>query len=84
MRGLLKYYTGFLIALFKKERKMEDDFGPWKTVQRYAGIATFMGRPLVRDLSKLDIALIGVPFDGGSENRPGQRHGPREMRNMSS
>ena len=51
---------------------------------RYAGIATFMRAPLVSDLSKLDIALIGVPFDGGVENRPGQRHGPREMRNMSS
>jgi guanidinopropionase len=43
-----------------------------------------MGTPLVRDPSKLDIALIGVPFDGGAENRPGQRHGPREIRNMSS
>ena len=51
---------------------------------RYTGIATFMRTPLVRDLSKLDIALIGVPFDGGVENRPGQRHGPREIRNMSS
>ena len=51
---------------------------------RYAGIATFMRTPLVRDPSQLDIALIGVPFDGGVENRPGQRHGPREIRNMSS
>jgi len=51
---------------------------------RYTGIATFMRTPLVRDPSKLDIALVGVPFDGGAENRPGQRHGPREMRNMSS
>lgn len=51
---------------------------------RYSGIATFMGVPPVRDPSKLDIALIGVPFDGGAENRPGQRHGPREIRNMSS
>ncbi len=51
---------------------------------RYAGIATFMRAPLVRDPSKLDIALIGVPFDGGVENRPGQRHGPRQIRNMSS
>jgi guanidinopropionase len=32
----------------------------------------------------LDIALIGVPFDGGVENRPGQRHGPREIRNAST
>jgi len=51
---------------------------------RYTGIATFMRAPLARDLSKLDIAFIGVPFDGGAENRPGQRHGPREIRNMSS
>jgi len=43
-----------------------------------------MRTPLVRDPSKLDIALIGVPFDGGAENRSGQRHGPREIRNMSS
>ncbi|MCK4762963.1 MAG: agmatinase [Candidatus Aminicenantes bacterium] len=51
---------------------------------RYTGIATFMRTPLVQEVSGLDIALIGVPFDGGVENRPGQRHGPREMRNMSS
>ncbi|MEA1963799.1 MAG: agmatinase [Candidatus Aerophobetes bacterium] len=51
---------------------------------RYCGIATFMRRPLIRDPSKLDIALIGVPFDGAVENRPGTRHGPREIRNMSS
>ncbi len=51
---------------------------------RYTGISTFMRTPLVHNPSKLDIALIGVPFDGGAENRPGQRHGPREIRNMSS
>ena len=51
---------------------------------RYAGIATFLRTPLVCDPSRLDIALIGVPFDGGVENRPGQRHGPRDIRNMSS
>jgi guanidinopropionase len=64
---------------------MEDGFGYGPmSAPRYAGVATFMRTPLVRDPSKLDIALIGVPFDGGVENRPGQRHGPREIRNMSS
>jgi guanidinopropionase len=43
-----------------------------------------MRTPLVSDPGELDIAMIGVPFDGGAENRPGQRHGPREIRNMSS
>ena len=51
---------------------------------RYSEIATFMRAPLVRDPAEVDIALVGVPFDGGVTNRPGARHGPREMRNMSS
>ena len=51
---------------------------------RYAEVATFMRAPRVRDPRELDIALIGVPFDGGVTNRPGARHGPREMRNQST
>lgn len=51
---------------------------------RYAGVATLLRRPLVKDPSGVDIALIGVPYDGATENRPGPRHGPREIRNMSS
>ncbi len=43
-----------------------------------------MRAPHVQDPSDLDIALVGVPFDGGVENRSGARHGPREVRNMSS
>jgi guanidinopropionase len=51
---------------------------------RFSGIATLMRAPLARDLTDVDIALVGVPFDGAVENRPGARHGPREVRNMSS
>ena len=51
---------------------------------RYSGIATFMRTAQIDDPSQLDIALIGVPYDGGVENRSGQRHGPREIRNMST
>jgi guanidinopropionase len=51
---------------------------------RYAEIATFMRAPIVEQLDKLDIALVGVPYDGGTSNRPGARHGPREIRNSSS
>ncbi|MCH8959797.1 MAG: agmatinase [Bacteroidetes bacterium] len=43
-----------------------------------------MGTPLVGDPAEVDIALVGVPYDGATENRPGPRHGPREIRNMSS
>ncbi len=51
---------------------------------RYAGIATFMRAPLAQRPADADIAMIGVPFDGGVTNRSGARHGPRELRNQSS
>ena len=59
-------------------------FDGQRSALRYAGIPTLLRAPLVRDPANLDIALIGVPFDGGAENRPGQRHGPRQIRDMSS
>jgi guanidinopropionase len=51
---------------------------------RYTGLATFMRLPFQEHPEGLDIALIGVPFDGGVTNRAGARHGPREIRNQSS
>ncbi len=51
---------------------------------RYTDIATFMRAPLMRDPAGVDVGLVGVPFDGGVTNRPGARHGPREIRNSSS
>ena len=48
------------------------------------GIPTFMRTPYHPDSEGLDIALIGMPCDGGVTNRPGTRHGPREIRNQSS
>lgn len=52
-------------------------------VPRFAGLPTFMRLPVARP-DEVEIALIGVPFDGGTTNRPGARHGPREIRNQSS
>ena len=54
------------------------------TMPRFAGVPSFMRLPVVNDYTKLDIAMIGVPWDGGTTNRAGARHGPREIRNMSS
>ena len=51
---------------------------------RYTEIATFMRAPLATTLADVDIGLIGVPTDLGVTNRPGARHGPREIRNSSS
>ncbi|MCV6594021.1 MAG: agmatinase [Silicimonas sp.] len=51
---------------------------------RYAELATFMRAPLATTLADLDIGLFGIPYDGALTNRPGARHGPREVRNQSS
>ena len=53
-------------------------------VPRFAGIATFMRLPAVASAAGLDIALTGMPWDGGTTNRAGARHGPREIRSQSS
>ncbi|MED5242247.1 MAG: agmatinase [SAR324 cluster bacterium] len=45
---------------------------------------TFFRTPFQETSKGLDIALVGVPFDGGVTNRVGARHGPREIRNQSS
>ena len=54
------------------------------TTPRFADIATFFRLPVVKDLKDLDYCICGVPWDGGTTNRPGARHGPREVRNSSS
>ncbi len=56
-------------------------------VPRFAGIPTFMRLPNVdfaTARSEVDIGIIGVPWDGGTTNRPGARHGPRQLRDLST
>jgi len=53
-------------------------------VPRFAGHSTFMRLPAVASAEGLDIALVGIPWDGGTTNRAGARHGPREVRSQSS
>lgn len=55
---------------------------------RFAGVATLMRLPQLAwndtRFKQLDIGLIGVPWDGGTTNRPGARHGPRQVREAST
>ena len=55
---------------------------------RFAGIPTFMRLPHVDldnpKLKDVQIGIIGTPWDSGTTNRPGPRHGPRQLRDMSS
>jgi guanidinopropionase len=53
-------------------------------VPRFAGIATFMRCPLAMDPAEADIGILGIPWDGGTTNRPGARHGPRAVREQST
>jgi arginase family enzyme len=51
---------------------------------RFAQIPTFMRLPHHRIPGDLDVALVGIPFDGGTSYRAGARFGPREIRVQSA
>jgi len=51
---------------------------------RFSGIASFMRLPHVPCATDLDIALIGIPYDGGATYRSGPRFGPRHVREQSA
>jgi agmatinase len=51
---------------------------------RYTGIRTFAGLPHTRDLSGVDVAVVGAPFDTATSYRPGARFGPEGIRAGSS
>ena len=55
---------------------------------RFAGVPSFMRLPVVETdherAGDVDIGLIGIPWDAGTTNRPGPRHGPRQMRDYST
>ena len=51
---------------------------------RFGQIATFMRLPHSRELGAFDVALLGIPFDGGTSYRTGARFGPREIRAQSA
>lgn len=52
----------------------------------FVGISTFGKRPYVEDWSTLDadVAILGAPFDAGTQWRPGARFGPRSVREAST
>jgi agmatinase len=51
---------------------------------RFAQPPTFMRLPHQTDLTGIDVAILGVPFDSGTSYRPGARLGPREIRSQSA
>ncbi len=51
---------------------------------RFGQIATFMLLPAADSPAGLDVALLGIPYDGGVSYRTGARFGPRAVREQSS
>lgn len=50
----------------------------------YAGPLSFLRCPYTRELRGVDLAVLGIPFDLATTNRPGARFGPRALREQSA
>jgi agmatinase len=52
----------------------------------FVGISTFGKRPYVQDWRQIDadVAILGAPFDFGTQYRAGARFGPRAVRDAST
>ena len=50
---------------------------------RFAGHTTFARLPRREDVTRYDVAVVGVPFDTGVTYRPGARFGPAAIRQAS-
>jgi agmatinase len=56
-----------------------------QAVPTFVDVPTFAGAPLNKNLDDLsaDFAVLGVPFDEGTWGWPGERYGPRAIREAS-
>ena len=52
-------------------------------LQPFMGIPSFMRLPVSRELSGIDVVVLGIPFDTGVSYRSGTRFGPRKIREAS-
>jgi agmatinase len=55
-----------------------------QVIPRFAGVRTFMRLPHVTDVTGLDAAVFGIPFDTATSYRPGARFGPEAVRSASA
>lgn len=71
-------------------REIDPFFQPVSAMElaRFAGVPTFMRLPHLTPgherYNDVELGLIGVPWDGGTTNRAGARHGPRQLRDAST
>jgi agmatinase len=50
----------------------------------YSGATSYLRTRYTRDLAGVDVAVLGIPYDLGTTNRPGARFGPRGIRQASA
>lgn len=55
-----------------------------QVIPRFAGVKTYMRAPHVTDLTGVDVAVYGIPFDTATSFRSGPRFGPEAIRSASS
>jgi guanidinobutyrase len=60
-------------------RKLNQPLGG-NQMPRFGGPATMMRLPTQETAAGLDACFVGIPFDIGTSNRAGARHGPRQIR----
>ena len=58
----------------------ETDLHSFSDDMTYSGVTSFIRRPYRKELEGIDVAILGVPFDTATTNRPGARLGPRAIR----
>ncbi len=61
-----------------------DSFRGHSFENTFSGVPSFLRRRYARDLTGVDIAVTGIPFDQAVTNRPGTRLGPRAIREASA
>ncbi len=65
---------------------LETSFQPMsgREFPRFSGIKTFFRLPMAHPEQNFDVALFGIPYDGGVSYRPGPRFAPARVREASS
>lgn len=65
---------------------MDKDFKPisGREFPRFSAIKTFFRLPIADIKENFDLALFGIPYDGGVSYRPGARFAPTQVRDASS
>jgi acyl carrier protein len=59
------------------------DRAGWPLENAFGGAVSFLRRRYTKDLTQVDLAVTGVPFDQAVTHRPGTRFGPRAIREAS-